>query len=461
MEHLYSIIRYNFTMEKTDKYTTVAVVGRPNVGKSTLFNRLVKERKSIVDDMPGVTRDRLYSDIEWNGKGLTLIDTGGIVNDKNQSDFDIHAEVNKQVFTAINEADSVIFLVDGKDGITSQDEKIAKELRKIKNKKKIFLAVNKIDTEKQLPLVYEFYKLGFGEPYAISALSGSSGLADILDEISTTSKSIASQTEEPLKIAIVGKPNVGKSSMLNCLVGEERAIVTPVAGTTRDSIDTLALVNGKKYILIDTAGLRKKSKVSTVVERYATTRAIAAIEKADVVLLMVDAMFSISEQDQKIASVIKKRFKPSIILVNKWDLIESKKSSTMNELEEEAKSFLHFIDYSKMLFTSALEKKNTHKVWALIDEVYENYSRRISTGQLNKLLEEIILLTSPPSKQGKLLRIYYVTQSNIKPPEIVLFVNKSDLMSDQYLKFVEKQIRQKFDFSGSPIKLVLRNKRKD
>ncbi len=448
-------------MHNQHKYITVAVIGRPNVGKSTLFNRLVKERKSIVDDLPGVTRDRLYSDIEWNGKGITLVDTGGIVNGKKEQEVDMHTEVNKQVFTAIDESDFVIFLVDAKDGITSQDEKIASQLRKIKNNKKIFLAVNKVDTEKQLPLVYEFYKLGFGDPYPISALCGSSGLADILDEISVSSKTAPKQSEKALSVAIVGKPNVGKSSILNCLLGEERSIVAPIPGTTRDSIDSKIKVNGKDYILIDTAGLRRKSKVSTVVERYATTRAISSIEKADVVILVVDAMFSISEQDQKIASVIKKRFKPSVVLVNKWDLIEDRQSSVMNELQDEIFSYLHFIDYSKILFASALKRKNIFKVWDLIDKVYENYQLRIPTAKLNKVLEEIILLTPPQSKQGKLLRIYYATQSSVMPPEIVLFVNDSDLISEQYMKFLEKQIRAQFDFSGSPIKIVLRNKRKD
>ncbi|OGI18661.1 MAG: ribosome biogenesis GTPase Der [Candidatus Melainabacteria bacterium RIFCSPHIGHO2_02_FULL_34_12] len=442
-----------------NKYTKVAVVGRPNVGKSTLFNRLLKERKAIVDDMPGVTRDRIYADVEWNGKGITLIDTGGLTGRKDSEDI-IDLEVKKQVSSAIDESDFVIFLVDGREGITAQDQKIAEFLRKIKNNKKIFLAVNKIDSEKQQPLVYEFYSLGYGDPYPISAISGSSGLADILDEIASSSKVIKKE-EELLKIAIIGKPNVGKSSILNCILGQQRSIVTPIPGTTRDNIDTKVKVNNKEYILIDTAGLRRKSKVSSVVERYATTRAISAIEKADVVLLIVDATFSISEQDQKIAALIKKRNKPSIILVNKWDLISQKTSSTMNELEEEILDFLHFINYSKILFTSALERKNINKVWDLIDEVYKNYQRRISTGKLNKTIEEIVLFSAPPGKKGKQLKIYYVTQADIKPPEIVFFVNNSDIVSEQYTKYLEKELRKQFDFSGVPIKLVFRNKRSE
>ncbi|OGI08616.1 MAG: ribosome biogenesis GTPase Der [Candidatus Melainabacteria bacterium RIFCSPLOWO2_02_FULL_35_15] len=443
------------------KKIKVAIIGRPNVGKSTLFNRLLKQRKSIVDDTPGVTRDRLYADIEWNGKPITLIDTGGLIDEKNIPEKEIIDEVKKHVFVAVDEADFVVFMVNGKSGITSGDEKIAKILRKIKDKKKIFLAVNKIDTEKQLDLVSEFYSLGLGEPYPISALSGSKGLADILDEISFCRNIPAEHLPgEIIKVAIVGKPNVGKSSILNCLAGKERSIVSSIAGTTRDSIDTGIDINGKRYLLVDTAGLRRKSKVSSNIERYATTRAIESIEKADIVLLVVDSTEKISDQDQKIASVIKKRNKASIIVVNKWDLIENKISTTINRFEEQILYALHFINYSKILFTSAIEKKNINKIFGLVDEVFENYQRRISTGKLNKILEDIVLLTSPPGKKGKLLKIYYATQANIKPPEIVLFVNDSELVSEQYEKFLEKEIRKAFDFTGSPIKMVFRNKAK-
>lgn len=443
------------------KKTTVAVIGRPNVGKSTLFNRLVKERKSIVDDTPGVTRDRLYADIEWNGKPITLIDTGGLVESDGKLEDDFTPAIKKQAYSAIDEADFVVFLVDGKSGITSQDEKIASNLRKIKNKKKILLAVNKIDTEKQSDLVYEFYSLGLGEPYPISALMGSSGLADILDKvaISDTSSNDAEPTSsEIISVAIVGKPNVGKSSILNCLLGKERSIVTPIAGTTRDSIDTKINFDDQDFVLIDTAGLRRKSKVSSVIERYATTRAISAIEKSDVVLFVVDATNEISDQDQKIAALVKKRNKASVIIVNKWDLVEDKKSNTINRFEEDILGKLHFINYSKILFTSAKEKKNINKIWGLVKEVYKNYQKRISTGKLNKTIEDISLLISPPSKRGKSLRIYYVTQANIKPPEIVLFVNDSETVTKQYEKFLEKEIRKNFDFTGSPIKMVFRNK---
>lgn len=437
----------------------VAVIGRPNVGKSTLFNRLVKERRSIVDDMPGVTRDRLYADIDWNGKNITLIDTGGLVESNGIVDNDFISEVRKQAYFAIDESDFVLFLVDGQSGITSQDEKIASMLRKIKNEKKIFLAVNKIDTEKQADLVHEFHSLGLGEPYPISALCGSSGLADILDKISENLKDDNVIETDAIKIAIAGKPNVGKSSILNCLLGKERAIVTPIAGTTRDSIDTKLSVDGQDFILIDTAGLRKKAKVSTVVERYATTRTIAAIEKSDLVLFVIDSVFNISDQDQKIAALIKKRNKASIILANKWDLIEDKQSNTMNIFEENILSELHFVKYSKMLFVSATEKKNIHKIWGLVREAYENYQKRIPTGKLNKIIEDITLSISLPTKKGKMLKIYYATQANIKPPEIVLFVNDSDLMTEQFEKYVEKEIRANFDFSGSPIKLLIRNKK--
>ena len=444
------------------RYIKVAVIGRPNVGKSTLFNRILGVRRSIVDDTPGVTRDRLYADIEWSGKGLTLIDTGGIV-DKPLKKIDvISREVKKQAFIAVENSNFVIFMVDGRSGITKEDTEIASYLRKIKDKKKIFLAVNKIDNEKEVPLIYEFYSLGLGDPYPISALNGSSGLAEILDDIAKISKSakpIETKKEEPLKIAIVGKPNVGKSSILNCLLGEERAIVMPEAGTTRDSLDSYLTVFKKDYILIDTAGLRRKSKIGSAIERYATIRAIGAIERADVVLLVTDVTNPISDQDQKIASVIKRREKPSVILANKWDLIENKTQISAPAYEETILRDLHFIGYSKVLFTSALEKKNLHKIWKIIDEVCENNSKRISTGKLNKAIEEIYLISSPPSKKGKQLKIYYVTQAAIKPPEIVFFVNDSLIASNQYQKFLEKEIRNRFDFSGTPLKLVFRNKK--
>lgn len=443
------------------KYKTLAIVGRPNVGKSTLFNRLLKERKSIVDDVPGVTRDRLYSDIYWNGKGITLIDTGGLIDELEGTENEITRGVKVQVFSAIEQADCVIFVVDGKSGLTAQDEVIAKSLRKIKNSKKIFLAVNKVDTEKQLSFIHDFHSLGLGEPYPISALSGSSGLADILDEVAALSINERSAEEELIKISIVGKPNVGKSSILNCLLGEERSIVTPVAGTTRDCIDSRVTVNDEEFILIDTAGLRRKSKVSTNIERYATSRTIEAIEKSDVVLFVVDVNDEISDQDQKIANVVKKRHKASVILINKWDLIENKTSTTMNTHEDLILNKLNFINYSKVLFTSAVERRNLGKIWTLIKEAYKNYEQRVSTAKLNKVIEDIVLSTSLPTKKGKSLKIYYATQADTKPPEIVFFVNDSELVNEQFERFMEKELRKQFDFSGSPIKLVFRNKKKD
>lgn len=443
------------------KYKTLAIVGRPNVGKSTLFNRLLKERKSIVDDVPGVTRDRLYSDIYWNGKGITLIDTGGLIDELEGTENEITKGVKAQVYSAIEQADFVIFVVDGKSGLTAQDEVIAKSLRKIKNNKKIFLAVNKVDTEKQAAFVHDFHALGLGEPYPISALSGSSGLADILDEVADLSINEKNPDEGLIKISIVGKPNVGKSSILNCLLGEERSIVTPVAGTTRDCIDSKVTVNGEEFILIDTAGLRRKSKVSTNIERYATSRTIEAIEKSDVVLFVVDVKDEISDQDQKIANVVKKRHKASLILINKWDLIENKTSTTMNTHEDLILAKLNFINYSKVLFTSAVERRNLGKIWTLIKESYKNYEQRVPTAKLNKVIEDIVLSTSLPTKKGKSLKIYYATQADIKPPEIVFFVNDSELVNEQFERFMEKELRKQFDFSGSPIKLNFRNKKKD
>lgn len=443
------------------KYKTLAIVGRPNVGKSTLFNRLLKERKSIVDDVPGVTRDRLYSDIYWNGKGITLIDTGGLIDELEGTENEITKGVKAQVYSAIEQADFVIFVVDGKSGLTAQDEVIAKSLRKIKNNKKIFLAVNKVDTEKQASFVHDFHKLGLGEPYPISALSGSSGLADILDEVASLSINEKNPDEGLIKISIVGKPNVGKSSILNCLLGEERSIVTPVAGTTRDCIDSKVTVNGEEFILIDTAGLRRKSKVSTNIERYATSRTIEAIEKSDIVLFVVDVKDEISDQDQKIANVVKKRHKASLILINKWDLIENKTSTTMNTHEDLILAKLNFINYSKVLFTSAVERRNLGKIWTLVKEAYKNYEQRVPTAKLNKVIEDIVLSTSLPTKKGKSLKIYYATQADVKPPEIVFFVNDSELVNEQFERFMEKELRKQFDFSGSPIKLNFRNKKKD
>lgn len=441
-------------------FSKVAVIGRPNVGKSTLFNRLIKERRSIVDKTPGVTRDRLYADVEWNSKCITFIDTGGLVEGKEVID-DFTPEVRKQVYLAIEEAGFILFMVDGKSGVTSQDEKIAKELRKLKNKKKIYLAVNKIDTEKQEDLIYEFYSLGFGNPYPMSALCGSSGLADILDEIAKYSDGKKPKDVDIINVAIVGKPNVGKSSILNSLVNSERSIVSSIPGTTRDSIDTKISISEQNYLLIDTAGLRKKSKVSSHIERYAIIRAVSSIERADVVLLVIDATSCATDQDQKIASLVKRRLKPSVILVNKWDLIPDKGSNTVNVFQENILFSLHFVNYSKILFISALLKKNINKIWDLINEVYKNYQRRIPTSKLNKVIEDVILLASPPSRKGRHLKIYYVTQTNIMPPEIVFFVNDSKLLTKQYEKFLEKEIRNAFDFGGTPIKLVFRNKRKD
>lgn len=438
-------------------FAKVAVVGRPNVGKSTLFNRLVRERKSIVDETPGVTRDRLYADVDWNGKCITFIDTGGLVENGTNID-DFTCDVKKQVYYAIEEADFILFMVDGKSGLTAEDKRIASKLRKIKSKKEIFLAVNKIDTEKQEDLIYEFYSLGFENIYPISALCGSGGLADILDEIAKSSFS-AKPLECCHRIAIVGKPNVGKSSVLNCLVNSERSIVSPLPGTTRDAIDTKITTHGKNYLLIDTAGLRKKSKISSHIERYSVIRAVSSIEKADVVLFIIDATSNVTDQDQKIASLIKRRFKPSIILVNKWDLINNKGTNMTAVYQKNILSSLHFIDYSKILFISALLRKNINKTWDLINEVYSSYQRRIPTGRLNKIIEDACVLTSPPSKKGKSLRIYYVTQTNVEPPEIIFFVNDSKLVTKQYEKYLEREIRGAFDFSGTPIRMVFRNKR--
>ena len=445
-------------MKETNlKYKTIAIIGRPNVGKSTLFNRIIKEKKSIVDDTPGVTRDKLYAEFEWNEKIISLIDTGGLVSGDTD---EISNEVKKQVFSAVEEADYILFMVDGREGVNALDEEIAGILRKIKNKKKIFLAVNKVDSLKQESDIYDFYSLGLGEPYPISALAGSIALADILDEIASSSSITAKANEDLIKVSIVGKPNVGKSSILNSLLGKERAIVSSIPGTTRDSLDVKTTVNDQTFLLVDTAGLRRKSKVDTNVERYATSRAISSIEKSDVVILVLESIFNVSDQDKKIASVIKKRNKASVVLLNKWDLIENKTSENLNLIIEDVLKSLQFVNYSKVLNTSAINKKNINRIWDLVRESYDNFCKRISTSKLNKALEEIIYLTSPPTgKGGKSLRIYYITQSDIKPPEIVFFVNDSDLVKTEYERFLEKELRKRFDFSGTPLKLVFRNKK--
>lgn len=431
----------------------VAVVGRPNVGKSTLFNRIVGKRISIVNDEPGVTRDRIFDRAEWTGKWFTLVDTGGLDFEKTD---EISSNIVKQSKLAIENADVVVFVVDGKEGLNVTDTDVANVLRK--SKKKIVLAVNKIDNYDE-NLKYEYYELGLGEPFLISASHGN-GVGDLLDEIvSGFESSETNEDSDAVKIAIVGKPNAGKSSLTNSLLGEERVIVSSVAGTTRDSINIPFKYNGKKYVLIDTAGMRRKSKIEDeTVERYSIIRTLNSIRNADIVLMVIDTSTDISDQDLKIASFIDEEKKPSILVMNKWDLIE-KETNTMNEFEDKIKSQFVFMPYYKSVYLSAKTTKRLEKLMPAVEEVLENSRKKISAGDFNDVLQDAISVNSPPMVKGKKLKVFYATQSEGAPiPTFVLFVNDLNLMTDNYLRFLENSIRRAFDFSGTPIKFLLKCK---
>ena len=431
----------------------VAVVGRPNVGKSTLFNRIVGKRISIVNDEPGVTRDRIFDRAEWTGKWFTLVDTGGLDFEKTD---EISSNIVKQSKLAIENADVVVFVVDGKEGLNVTDTDVANVLRK--SKKKIVLAVNKIDNYDE-NLKYEYYELGLGEPFLISASHGN-GVGDLLDEIvSGFESSETNEDSDAVKIAIVGKPNAGKSSLTNSLLGEERVIVSSVAGTTRDSINIPFKYNGKKYVLIDTAGMRRKSKIEDeTVERYSIIRTLNSIRNADIVLMVIDTSTDISDQDLKIASFIDEEKKPSILVMNKWDLIE-KETNTMNEFEDKIKSQFVFMPYYKSVYLSAKTTKRLEILMPAVEEVLENSRKKISAGDFNDVLQDAISVNSPPMVKGKKLKVFYATQSEGAPiPTFVLFVNDLNLMTDNYLRFLENSIRRAFDFSGTPIKFLLKCK---
>lgn len=432
----------------------VAIVGRPNVGKSTLFNRIVGKRISIVNDEPGVTRDRIFARAEWLDNYFTLIDTGGLDLEK---DDEISVGIVKQAKLAIDMADVTIFVVDGKNGLTSQDADVVSVLRK--SKKKIILAVNKIDNYDQ-NLEYEYYELGLGKPYLISSVHGT-GIGDLLDEVvAHFEKDRLVQTDSDVtKIAIVGKPNAGKSSLINRLVGEDRVIVSSVAGTTRDAIDIPFKYNGKKYSLIDTAGMRRKRKIEdATVERYSIIRSLDAIRNADVVVLVVDVSQELSDQDLKIAGFIHENNKPSVIVFNKWDLID-KQTNTMNEYEKKLATELDFMSYYKSVYLSALTGKRTEKLMQAVESVLENASREISAGNLNDVLQDAYAINSPTYQKGKQLKIFYATQTGTNPPTFVLFVNDTTLMQNNYLRYLENNIRKAFDFSGTPIVLKMKCKK--
>ena len=431
----------------------VAVVGRPNVGKSTFFNRIVGRRVSIVEDTPGVTRDRIYAEAEWNGVHFALIDTGGIEPD---SEDVILSQMREQAQLAMDMADVILFIVDGKDGLTHADNEVASMLRR--TGKKVVLLVNKIDNLGKLPVdFYDFYELGIGEPIPISA-ANMLNFGDVLDEIVASFPDDADTDEDDdIKIAVIGKPNVGKSSLINALLNENRVIVSNIAGTTRDSIDTPFEWGGDKYTLIDTAGIRRKSKVSEDIERYSVIRAVAAIERCDIALLVIDAAEGITEQDKKIAGVAHEAGKGIIVVVNKWDLI-TKETNTMRDYKRAIESELQFMSYAPSVFISVQERQRIFEVMKLAKYVAEKRALRVPTGQLNSLITDATMMKQPPSDKGKRLKIYYATQVGVKPPLFSFQINSRELMHFSYARYLENRIREGFGFEGTSIKFVFREK---
>ncbi len=432
----------------------VAIVGRPNVGKSTLFNTLAGERISIVDDKPGVTRDRIYADCNWLNYNFTLIDTGGIEPD---SQMVIPKQMREQAEIAMETADVIIFLTDVREGLTDDDRKVADLLRR--SKKPVVLCVNKVDNFTKFGNdIYEFYNLGMGDPVGVSA-SEKLGLGDLLDAVTAgfPPQSESEAEDNRPKIAIVGKPNVGKSSIVNRMAGSRRVIVSDEAGTTRDAIDTVVRANKKEYVLIDTAGLRRRSKVKEDIERYSIIRAVSAVERADVVLLVIDATEGVSEQDAKIAGIAHEKNKGILILVNKWDLVE-KDNNTVKEQTKRIRMVLSFLDYADIMFISAETGQRLPNVFAKVDAIVENCKKRVSTGVLNEIMSQAVALHEPPSDKGRRLRLYYITQVAVGPPTFVVFVNDKELMHFSYQRYLENQIREAFDFSGTSIKIIVRER---
>lgn len=433
----------------------VAIVGRPNVGKSTLFNRLIGQRLSIVDDKPGVTRDRLYADVEWLNYKFTVVDTGGI--EPNTNDI-ILKQMRQQAEIAIETADVIMFIVDVKQGVVDSDMHVANMLRKAK--KPVVLVVNKVDNMKTENFdVYEFYNLGLGEPIAVSA-GQALGLGDMLDEVVKYFPDTYEyeNDDDTIKVAVIGKPNAGKSSLINRIIGEERLIVSDIAGTTRDAVDTPVSIDGQEYVFIDTAGIRRKSKVEDGIERYSVIRAVSAVERCDVAVLMIDASEGITEQDTKIAGIAHERGKAAIIVVNKWDKIE-KDDKTMNKFIKDIESELKFMSYAPMLFISALTGQRVNRLFEMIKMVSENHSLRISTGLLNDVLIEATAMNQPPSDKGKQLKIYYITQVSVKPPTFVIFVNSKELVHFSYQRYLENQLRDSFGFKGTPVHFIIRERK--
>ena len=433
---------------------TVAIVGRPNVGKSTLINRISGRRVAIVDDMPGVTRDRLYADCEWCGKEFTLIDTGGIEPDSKDI---ILSQMREQAQLAIDSADVIIFVTDIKTGMTSSDQEVAQMLQK--SGKPIVLCVNKCDSlGGDPPEIYEFYNLGLGDPIAVSSVHGH-GTGDLLDAVfDNMPEDSAEETDDNIiKVAIIGKPNAGKSSLVNKIAGEKRMIVSDKAGTTRDAVDTVITRNDQKYLLIDTAGIRRKSKVNDNVEKYSVLRAYMAVDRADVCVIMIDAEEGFTEQDSKIAGYAHEQGKASVIAVNKWDLID-KDGKTMQEFTKKLENDFSFMSYAPFVFISAVTGQRIDKLFELIDYTVEQNARRISTGRLNELLSYATARVQPPSDKGKRLKLYYMTQASVKPPTFVCFCNNKELFHFSYQRYLENQIREAFGLDGTPIRLIPRER---
>lgn len=428
----------------------IAIVGRPNVGKSTFFNKVAGRKISITEDKPGVTRDRLYADAEWRGKAFSMVDTGGI---ELRSEDTMWKEIKKQAEVAIDTAQVIMLFVDGREGLTSSDYDVADMLRR--SKKPVILVVNKID-EYSEEKVFEFYSLGLGEPYPISAEHGT-GIGDLLDEAVSWFEKVDTTEDESIKIAVVGKPNAGKSSLVNRLLGFERSIVTDIAGTTRDAIDSKFTFNGTDYTIIDTAGIRKKSKVEDDIEYYSVMRAFDAVRRADVCLLVVDSVDGLTEQDTKIIGYVHEQGKPSVIVMNKWDLVE-KDTNTINKFEDKLKEDLKFMSYFKSVYISAKTGQRVEKILSIVGEVYGHSRHRVATGTLNDVIADAVRSNEPPSYNGKRLKVYYASQVAVAPPTIVLFVNNSNLLHFSYERYLENVLRKSFDFSGTPFKILTREK---
>ena len=432
----------------------VAIVGRPNVGKSTLFNKITGKRISIVEDTPGITRDRIYADAEWTGREFTLIDTGGI---EPKSKEIILSQMRNQANLAIDMADVILFMVNIKDGMTASDKDVAAILQK--SGKPVLLVCNKVDSPGNPPMeMYEFYNLGVGEPFPVSSVHGL-GVGDLLDEVVKLfpEGDNSENYDDAIKVAVIGKPNAGKSSLVNRILGENRVIVSDIAGTTRDAIDSVYERDGQKYVFIDTAGMRKRGKINENVERYSVVRALSAVERADVCLIMIDASEGITEQDTKIAGYAHEQGKASIIVVNKWDVLE-KETNTMNNFKLRVKEGFNFMMYAPSVFISAKTGQRVDSLFDMIKSALAENSKRISTGLLNDVINEAIAMVQPPSDKGKRLKIYYATQASTKPPTFILFVNNAELAHYSYIRYLENQLRAKFGFEGTPLKFIVREK---